>query len=478
MLIPVILAGGADTLLWPISRQGVPKPFLQLADGQSLLLKTFLRAAAVARGGQMLTTTSRDSYFMGKDELAKARWDDAACRTTFLLEPFGRNTAAAVILSAFMVAEQFGRDACLLVLPADHLVQRQQAFAQAVTDAETLARQGRLVTFGVVPSSPETGFGYIEAGTDLAPGRSVLRFVEKPDSETAKDFVESGNFYWNTGMFCFLAGTVLDAFALHAPDIFQTAEACWQHLRHMNRADPAMYEIPAEPFTDFPDISIDHALLERSTNLAIVPADFDWNDIGSWDAVSHTVGADGANNRSIGRCLFFDSRDTFAQSEERLVATIGVDNLIIVDTADALLVVHSARVQDVKTVVNLLKNLDHDTYKLHRTVFKPWGTYTVLEEGPGFKIKRITVKPGASLSLQLHHYRSEHWIVVDGMAKVVNGDREMFIAAKESIHIPAGREHRVENPGILDLVLIEVQSGEYLGEDDIVRLQDKYGRCA
>ncbi|ADW16721.1 mannose-1-phosphate guanylyltransferase (GDP); mannose-6-phosphate isomerase, type 2 [Desulfobulbus propionicus DSM 2032] len=477
MLIPLILSGGAGTRLWPVSRQGHPKPFMQLTDGQSLLLKTYLRAAAVAQGGQILTATNRDYFFMSKDELTKARVGDVECRNTFLLEPFGRNTAAAIIMSAFMVAEQFDRDACLLVLPADHLVQRQEAFAEAVQNAEILARQGRLVTFGIVPSMPETGFGYIEAGPNIPPGRSVLRFVEKPDVETAQKYVSSGNFYWNSGMFCFLAGTVLNEFALHAPDIFQTAQACWQELRHTTKADANMLEIPAKHFEQFPDISVDYALLERSANIAVLPADIGWSDIGSWSAVSQLIKADADNNRGIGECLFVDSHNIFAQSEERLIATVGVDDLIIVDTADALLIVPPDKAQDVKKVVTLLKKQNHDAYKLHRTVFRPWGSYTVLEEGPRFKIKRIEVKPGASLSLQMHHHRSEHWIVVNGMAKVTNGDQELLVGANESTYIPAGCSHRLENPGILNLVMIEVQSGEYLGEDDIVRLSDKYGRC-
>ncbi len=476
MLIPVILSGGAGTRLWPVSREAHPKPFMKMADGQSLLLKTYCRAAAVADGGQMLTVTNRDYFFMSKDELAKANLGETM-QNTFLLEPFGRNTAGAVAMAALQVAEKFGREACLLILPADHLVQDQSVFVTAVAKAKTLAQQGLLVTFGIVPHVPETGFGYIEAGADVGPGKAVKRFVEKPDYETAKGYLAAGNFFWNSGMFCFTAGTVLDQMAGHAPDVFQAAQACWDGMRQSLQPGDAMIEIPGERFEQLPDISIDYALLERSAQIAMVPADMGWSDIGSWSAVSQLMAADADDNRSTGEAVFVDSRNIFAHSEERLVTTVGVDNLIIIDTDDALLIVHPDKVQDVKKVVACLKKQNHDAYKLHRTVFRPWGTYTVLEEGSRFKIKRIEVKPGASLSLQMHHHRSEHWIVVSGMAKVVNGNQELFVGTNESTYIPAGHQHRLENPGVLGLVMIEVQSGEYLGEDDIVRFQDIYGRC-
>jgi mannose-1-phosphate guanylyltransferase len=476
MLISVILSGGAGTRLWPVSREAHPKPFMKMADGQSLLLKTYLRAAAVAEGGQMLTVTNRDYFFMSKDELAKANLGETM-QNTFLLEPFGRNTAGAVAMAALQVEAQFGRDACLLILPADHLVQDQSAFAIAVANAQNLARQGLLVTFGIVPKAPETGFGYIEAGADLAPGKAVKRFVEKPDCETAKAYLATGNFFWNSGMFCFTAGTVLDQMTGHAPDVFRAAQSCWDSMRLSVQPGDAMIEIPGESFEQLPDISIDYALLERSAQIAMVSADMGWSDIGSWSAVSQLMEADADDNRSTGEAVFVDSRNIFAHSEERLVTTVGVDNLIIIDTDDALLIVHPDKVQDVKKVVACLKKQNHDAYKLHRTVFRPWGTYTVLEEGSRFKIKRIEVKPGASLSLQMHHHRSEHWIVVSGMAKVVNGDQELFVGTNESTYIPAGHQHRLENPGVLGLVMIEVQSGEYLGEDDILRFQDIYGRC-
>ena len=481
MLIPVILSGGAGTRLWPVSREGHPKPFMKLADGESLLLKTYRRAAAVvgsdaqSQRGEILTVTNRDYYFMSKDEFACAKLGELqSC--AFMLEPTGRNTAPAVAMAARYVVEKYGRDALMLILAADHLVQDQEGFAAAVARAAELANRGKLVTFGIVPTSPDTGFGYIEAGDKIGDGRVALRFVEKPDAVKAAEYVAAGNYLWNSGMFCFKAGVILDEMGRHAPDVMAATEACWTSLQ-AGKSSGLMLEIPAETFGAMPDISIDYAVMERSSNVAVVPSSFGWSDIGSWGAVRDLVAPDQDSNRAVGDAIFVDSRNTYVQSQDRLVAAVGVDDLMIVDTPDALLVAHPDRAQDVKQVVARLKKQNHEAYKLHRTVSRPWGTYTVLEEGPRFKIKRIEVKPGASLSLQMHHHRSEHWIVVSGMAKVVNGDREIFVRTNESTYIPAGHKHRLENPGVLDLVMIEVQSGEYLGEDDIVRFQDVYGRA-
>lgn len=480
MLIPVILSGGAGTRLWPISREGHPKPFIKLTDGETLLYKTYRRAASLFEGEggaqpEILTVTNRDYYFLSKDEFSRAGLGPCF-RGAYLLEPIGRNTAAAITLAAHYLADRYGPNTLSLILPADHLVTNEAAFRRAVSQAAHLARQQRLVTFGIVPDRPETGYGYIEAGEMLGPGRTVVRFVEKPPAELAQQYLEAGNFYWNAGMFCFQAGFLLEQMAQYAPDVAEAASLCWESTIKQTSLDATMFELDVEKFTNIFDISIDYALMERSSAVAVVPAEFGWSDIGSWCALSELVEPDEAGNRARGEAIFLDSRDTYVHSEDRLVAALGVEGLIIVDTPDALLIAHRDKAQDVKKVVARLKERDHDAYKLHRTVVRPWGSYTVLEEGPGFKIKRIEVKPGASLSLQMHHHRSEHWIVVRGMAKIVNGEQECYIRPNESTYIPAGHKHRLENPGLLDLVMIEVQCGDYLGEDDIVRFQDNYGR--
>jgi mannose-1-phosphate guanylyltransferase / mannose-6-phosphate isomerase len=448
---------------------------MKLADGESLLQKTYIRAAAVAEGAEILTVTNRNYYFMSKDEFEQAGLAKTH-GSIYLLEPMGRNTAPAVALAALHVAERYGADALMLVLAADHLIQDAIGFGQAVQQAASLARDNQLVTFGIVPTAPDTGFGYIEAGESIGPGQRVRRFVEKPNKEKAQEYLDAGNFLWNSGMFCFKAGTILDAMAAHAPEVDQASRDCWVSLRHHSAEGSGILEIPGEPFAQVPNISIDYAVMERANNVAVIPARFGWSDIGSWTAISGLVPPDQDNNRSTANTVFVESSNTFVQSEDRLVAAVGVDNLLIIDTPDALLVARSDKAQEVKQVVARLKTQDHDAYKLHRTVSRPWGTYTVLEVGTGFKIKRIEVRPRRALSLQMHHHRSEHWVVVSGIAKVTVGDEDVFVRANESTFIPAGRAHRLENPGMLDLVMIEVQSGEYLGEDDIVRFDDRYGR--
>jgi len=477
MLIPVILSGGAGTRLWPVSREGQPKPFMVLPDGQTLLGKTYRRAAGLLDGrGDIVTVTNRDYYFQSKDH-----YQDAGLtrhRGHFLLEPTGRNTAPAIAAAALAVQAEHGDDAIMVVMPADHLILDEQALQASVTHAVRLAKAGYLVTFGVVPTAPETGFGYIEAGAPLDDqgAAKVQRFVEKPDLETATHYLESGQFLWNSGMFCFSVATLLAELQIHAPQLLEQARMCLLESPAVDAGGCLQQELNSALFAEIQDISIDYAVMELSDKVVVVPAAFDWSDIGSWNAVAALVPADAQQNRASGDAVFIDSHGNFVQTD-RLVATVGVDNLIIVDTADAVLVAHADRAQDVRRVAKQLKDKQHEAYRLHRTVSRPWGTYTVLEEGPRFKIKRIVVKPGAKLSLQMHHHRNEHWVVVEGMAKVTNnGTGTHLVAKNESTFIAAGHKHRLENPGVIDLVIIEVQSGEYLGEDDIVRFEDQYGR--
>jgi len=469
-LVPIILCGGAGSRLWPVSRELHPKPFIRLSDGQSLLQKAFLRAAALPGVAEILTVTNRELFFKTEDEFRAV--NEQHCATSYILEPLGRNTAAAVAAASLRVAQTHGDDTVMLVLAADHLIADQDAFRDAVQQAEALAREGRIVTFGIHPESPETGYGYIEAD-----GNTVLRFVEKPSLEKAREYLASQRFLWNSGMFCFTAGAMLRELKEHAPDIFQATEASLAKSRVATAKGWTQVELEPESFAAVPEDSIDYAVMEKCTRAAVVPCSIGWSDIGSWAALSELSKADDKGNRVEGEALLHDVSDCYLVSRDRLIGAVGVEGLIVIDTPDALLIANRERAQDVKHVFAKLKAQGHETHRLHRTVHRPWGTYTVLEEGPRFKIKRIEVKPGASLSLQMHHHRSEHWIVVSGMAKVVNGDKEFFVAINESTYIPAGHKHRLENPGVVDLVMIEVQSGEYLGEDDIVRFEDIYGRA-
>ncbi len=392
-----------------------------------------------------------------------------------ILEPMGRNTAPAVALAALAAAEQ-GGDPVILVLPADHLIPDEAAFRQAAREATRLAAGGDLVLFGIQPTAPESGFGYIELG-DAHPdgGFTVRRFVEKPDVARATEYLAAGNFVWNSGMFCFRASSIIAALEQHAPQVMAAANAVWREGRRDNGGGDEVRFSP-EAFTSLPDVSLDYAVMEHASNIRLLRADFHWSDIGSWKAVSEQLDADAEGNTCVGEHLLVGSRNTHLQSDGRLIAAVGVENLLVVDTPDAVLVASKDASQQVKDVVARLKASGHEAASVHRTVQRPWGTYTVLHAGERFKIKEIVVRPQQRLSLQMHHHRSEHWVVLAGTAQVTCGDEQRMVYANESTYIKVGARHRLENPGKVDLVLIEVQVGDYVGEDDIVRFDDQYGR--
>jgi mannose-1-phosphate guanylyltransferase len=472
-LVPIILSGGAGTRLWPVSREALPKPFMRLPDGRSLLRRTVERAAAIADSAPAWIVTNREYYFLSRDELAPATTRGA---TQFLLEPVGRNTAPAIALASLAVAAQHGDDALLLVLPADHVIADEAAFRTAVEAARQVAAQGWLVTFGVKVERPATGYGYIKLGTALSPdAHAVERFVEKPNAERAQEYMASGQYCWNSGMFLFRAGDMLAAFETHKPELLRAARACWESSLD-KRVGPDAIELQRGSFAVLESISIDYAIFEHAERVAVVPGAFGWSDVGAWNELAEHYAADERGNRAAGEALFVDSDGCYVHGQDRLVATLGVKDVYVIDTPDAVLVLDKARAQDVKQVVDAVRAKGGDKHAHHVTVARPWGSYTVLQEAPGFKIKRVEVKPGRALSLQMHYHRSEHWIVVNGTAKVTNGEQEFLVRTNESTYIPSGTRHRLENPGTVPLVLIEVQSGQYLGEDDIVRFEDRYGR--
>ncbi len=471
-LTPVILSGGAGTRLWPVSRRAHPKPFMELVDGETLAEKTWRRAKSVAGDASIITVTSRDYFFYTRDLYAGLA--ESTGNERFLLEPMGRNTAPAIALAALSIRDNEGEQTPMLVMPADHLIADLSSFQVAVNEATQLANAGYLVTFGIHPTHAETGYGYIRQGDALTNNGSyrVGEFVEKPNEASAAMYLESGEYYWNSGMFCFQAGQFLDVLQHNAPDVHSAVMRVWDATDKSQ--DPI--EFPPELFSKCPGISVDYAVMEKAANTAVVASHFGWSDIGSWKAISELYESDGCGNRISGKAIMVGSQNCFVQGAKRVVAAVGVSDTVIVDTGDAVLVADLDHAQDVKEVVSQLTELKHEAVDFHKTVHRPWGSYTILEDADDCKVKRLVVKPGQVLSLQLHHRRSEHWTVVQGTAKVRLGDEEFLLKANQSTYIPIETLHRLENPGDKDVHLIEVQTGDYFGEDDIERLEDIYGR--
>ena len=470
----MILAGGVGSRLWPLSREAHPKPFIRLNDGLSLIQKTLLRAAAIDHVPEVITVTNRELFFYTKDDYEAVVSGEIF--HTFLLEPFGRNSSAAIGLAAHHVKEKYGDNSILLILPADHLIDNQSAFSEAVQQAIILAEQGRLVTFGIKPNAPKTGYGYIETENNEEKSNKVKRFVEKPDLELAKQYLAAGNYFWNSGMFCMAAGTILEEMDQLCTDIATQTRVCLQTTNCYENDNWLQLEIKSSAFEPVRDISIDYAVFEKSDKVAVVPCDIGWSDIGSWIEFGELHAKDQANNHVYGEAVLEDVQNSIVHAGQRLVTGLGLEDLIIADTQDALLVAHRDRAQDVRKIVKTLQAKQHPSYKYFPTVHRPWGSYTVLQEDPSFKLKRIEVKTGAALSLQSHKYRSEHWVVVSGTARITNGDQIFDLESNQSTYIPVGNKHRLENKGKEVLVVIEVQCGSYLGEDDIVRYEDAYGR--
>ncbi len=462
---PVILAGGTGSRLWPLSRELYPKQLLSLTGRNSLLQTTLMRISLLNGVLPPILVIGEEHRF-----LTKAQVEELALFSEYhlLLEPLGRDTAPAVCGAALFAQQNCPEADVLLMLPADHLIARPDAFVEAVSRAQGLASEGKLVTFGLVPDRPETGYGYIKRGE----AGHVDQFVEKPDLETAKTYVAAGKYLWNSGMFAFSVKTLLAELQHHAQDMV----SCMNEAVQQGSRDGVFFRFGQEAMERCPAKSIDYALMEKTDAAMVVEADFGWSDIGSWKALWEVADKDDQGNVTSGDVLLEETTNCLIRSEDTLVATIGLDEMIVIETADAVLVAPLDRSQDVKKIVNRIKEQGRAEVYTHTTVYRPWGSYTTLEIHERFQIKRITVNPKARLSSQMHHHRHEHWVVVRGTAKVVNGDRELLLREDESTYIPLGTTHRLENPGVIPLELIEVQIGSYLGEDDIVRFDDEYGR--
>ncbi|BAC93116.1 mannose-1-phosphate guanylyltransferase [Vibrio vulnificus YJ016] len=466
MILPIIMAGGSGTRLWPLSRDNYPKQFLKLHGENTMLQETILRLNGLEHSPAMLIC-NEEHRFIAAEQVRQI----GVAHSGIFLEPVGRNTAPAIALAAFKAVEN-NQDALLLVLAADHVIENQAAFQESVNNAKLLAEQGKLVTFGIVGNTPETAYGYIKRGKEVEHGFVVDSFVEKPDLQTAQEYIASGNYFWNSGMFLFKASRYLEELKAYRPDIY---EACEKAVQVQNN-DIDFVRVDKDAFEACPDESVDYAVMEHTQDAVVVPMNANWNDVGGFAALWEVSDQDENGNAFVGDVKSVDTKNTLVFAKDKLVTTVGVEDLVIVNTKDAVLVAHKDESQKVKEIVSQLKADERSEVTFHREVYRPWGKYDSVDNGERFQVKRITVKPGAKLSVQMHHHRAEHWIVVSGTAKVQIDDTEQFVTENESVYIPITAVHALENPGKVDLELIEVQSGSYLGEDDIVRFEDRYGR--
>ncbi|WP_415902795.1 mannose-1-phosphate guanylyltransferase/mannose-6-phosphate isomerase [Neptuniibacter sp. QD29_5] len=462
----IIIAGGTGSRLWPLSRSLYPKQFLTLVGEQSMLQATVTRVSEIA-DGEPIVICNEDHRFIVAEQMR-----EIGTKADVILEPIGRNTAPAIALAA-LHALSTGEDPLLLVLAADHVIEDPAAFREKVLTAQALAENGSLVTFGIIATTPETGYGYIRRGEVEGNGFKVDRFVEKPDLDRAKEYVSSGNYYWNSGMFLFRASRYIEELEKHRPDILEKCEQSFKTLT----SDLDFIRVASEVFKNCPDESIDYAVMEKADSVAVVPLDVGWNDVGAWSSLWDVTEKDTDGNAVIGDVVCHETQDSLLMSTSKLVAAVGVSNLVLVETKDAIMVAEKGKVQDVKKIVEHLKKEGRPEYELHREVYRPWGKYDSIDTGARYKVKRITVKPGNKLSVQMHHHRAEHWIIVSGTAKVGRDDEEFLLTENDSVYLPIGCTHWLENPGKIPLELIEVQSGSYLSEDDIVRFEDRYGRA-
>lgn len=468
MILPVIMAGGSGSRLWPLSRQQFPKQFLRLLGNDSMLQTTANRLSGINHAPALVICNEEHRF-----SVAEQFRSNAIKTSGIILEPVGRNTAPAIALAAFQALKN-GDDPLLLVLAADHVIKDESAFCASIEQATQFASANKLVTFGIVPTAPETGYGYIKRGDsqNMSSGFSVSQFVEKPDLSTAKEYLTSGQYYWNSGMFLFKASAYLSELKTHRPDIFLACE----HAMADTQSDLDFIRLDKSAFEACADDSIDYAVMEKTENAVVVPMDCGWSDVGSWSSLWEVSDKDEFGNACRGDVINIDTRNTYINASEKLVTTIGLDDAIVVETKDAILVAKQSEVQQVKKIVEKLKAEERSEWQHHREVYRPWGKYDSIDNGKRFQVKRITVNPGEKLSIQMHHHRAEHWIVVTGTAKVTNGDKDILLTENQSTYIPVGVIHALENPGKVPLELIEVQSGSYLGEDDIVRFEDRYGR--